>query len=265
MNRIRKTFEALKATGGKALIPYITPEYPFKGMTSPLLHILEKSGADLIEIGMPFSDPLADGETIQRSSEIAIKNGATIESILKCVSEFRRTSQLPIVLMGYVNPILHLRYDNFLAACKAAGVDAVIVPDLPPEESSDFVASSKVFGISNVFLMAPTSNDARIRQVDKLSTDFSYCVSLTGVTGSRTQIGDSGNLDSFLARVKKNTAKPFVVGFGISRSEHVQQVCKYADGAVVGSSLINAMSKSGSQDDALNSASLFFRSLRSPT
>jgi tryptophan synthase alpha chain len=265
MNRIQKTFETLKVTGRKALIPYITPEYPFKGMTTPLLQILEKSGADLIEVGMPFSDPLADGETIQRSSEIAIRNGATIETILKCVSEFRRTSQLPIVLMGYVNPILHLRYENFLAACKSAGVDGVIVPDLPPEESSDFVAASKVFGISNVFLIAPTSDDVRIREVDELSTDFSYCVSLTGVTGSRSQLGDTGNLDLFLARVKKSTSKPFVVGFGISRLEHVQQVCKYADGAVVGSSLINAMSKSASQDDALNAASLFFRSLRSPT
>jgi tryptophan synthase alpha chain len=265
MNRIQKTFEALKATGGKALIPYITPEYPFKGMTIHLLHMLENSGADLIEVGIPFSDPLADGETIQRSSEIAIRNGATIETILKNVSEFRRTSQLPIVLMGYVNPILHLRYDNFLAACKAAGVDGVIVPDLPPEESSDFVASSRLCGISNIFLIAPTSDDARIRKIDELSTDFSYCVSLTGVTGSRTQLGDTGNLDSFLARVKKNTSKPFVVGFGISRPEHVQQVCKHADGAVVGSSLINAMITSGSQDDALNAASLFFRSLRSPT
>jgi tryptophan synthase alpha chain len=141
----------------------------------------------------------------------------------------------------------------------------VIVPDLPPEESSDFVGSSEVCGISNVFLIAPTSDDARIRKIDELSTDFSYCVSLTGVTGSRAQLGGSGELDTFLARVKKNTTKPFVVGFGISRPEHVQQVWKYADGAVVGSSLINAMSKSGSQADAVNAASLYFRSLRSPT
>jgi tryptophan synthase alpha chain len=263
MNRIRKTFESLKLSGGKALIPYMTPEYPFKGMTTQLLHTLEKAGADLIEVGIPFSDPLADGETIQHSSEIAIRNGATIERILKCVSEFRITSQLPIVLMGYINPIIHLRYANFLAACKAAGVDGVIVPDLPPEESADFVAASEECGISNVFLIAPTSSDARIREIDELSTDFSYCVSLTGVTGSRTQLGDPGDLDTFLARVKENTTKPFVVGFGISRSEHVQYVWKFADGAVVGSSLINAMGNARSQSDALNDATLFLRSLRS--
>ena len=265
MNRIRKTFEALKVSGGKALVPYITPEYPFKGMTTQLLQTLEKAGADLIEVGIPFSDPLADGETIQHSSEIAIRNGATIGTILKSVSEFRRTSQLPIVLMGYINPIFHLRYDNFLAACKAAGVDGVIVPDLPPEESSDFVRASETYGISNIFLIAPTSDEARIREIDELSTDFSYCVSLTGVTGSRSQLGKSGDLDTFLVRVRENTTKSFVVGFGISCPEHVQLVWKYADGAVVGSSLINAMSKSGSQDDALNAASIFFRSLRSPT
>jgi tryptophan synthase alpha chain len=265
MNRIRKTFQALKMSGGKALVPYITPEYPFKGMTTQMLLALEKAGADLIEVGIPFSDPLADGETIQHSSEIALRNGATIETILKNVSEFRRTSQLPIVLMGYINPIFHLRFDNFLAACKAAGVDGVIVPDLPPEESSDFVASSERYGISNIFLIAPTSDDARIRKIDQLSTDFSYCVSLTGVTGSRTQLGDSGNLDAFLARIKANTTKPFVVGFGISRPEHVQQVWKHADGAVVGSSLINAIANSGSRDDALSAASIFLRSLRSPT
>ena len=265
MNGIRKTFESLKVSGAKALVPYITPEFPFKGMTTQLLLALEKAGADLIEVGIPFSDPLADGETIQHSSAIAIENGATIETILKSVSEFRRTSQLPIVLMGYVNPIFHLRYDNFLAACKAAGVDGLIVPDLPPEESSDFVASSERCGVSNVFLIAPTSDEARIREIDELSTDFSYCISVTGVTGSRTQLGHSGDLDTFLARVKRNTMKPFVVGFGISRPEHVQHVWKYADGAVVGSALINAMAKSGSRDDALDAASIFFRSLRSPT
>lgn len=263
MNRIRKTFDSLRQSGGKALIPYITPEYPFKGMTTLLLQALEDAGADLVEVGIPFSDPLADGETIQRSSEVAIKNGATIETILKSVSEFRRGSQLPIVLMGYINPILRLRYDNFLAAGRAAGVDGVIIPDLPPEESSDFVVASERCGISNIFLVAPTSSDDRIREIDELSTDFSYCVSITGVTGSRAQLGGSGDLDTFLARVRENTTKPFVVGFGISRPEHVQHVWKYADGAVVGSSLINVMGNARSQNDVLNDASLFLRSLRS--
>jgi tryptophan synthase alpha chain len=265
MNRIRKTFEMLDGSGKKALIPYVTPEYPFKGMTVPLLHALEKAGADMIEVGIPFSDPLADGETIQRSSHVAIDNGATIETILKSVSEFRRGSQVPVILMGYVNPLFHLRFDNFLSASKAAGVDGVIVPDLPPEEASEFVAASERSGMSNVFLIAPTSDDARIREIDSLSTDFSYCVSLTGVTGSRAQLGASGDIDSFLARVRKNTTKPFVVGFGISRPEHVRHVWQFADGAVVGSSLINAMATAGTVDDALRSASHFLQSLRSST
>ena len=263
MNRIRKTFESLRTSGGKALVPYVTPEYPFRGMTTSLLQTLEQAGADLIEVGIPFSDPLADGKTIQHSSEVALKNGATVGTILKSISEFRRTSQLPVVLMGYINPILHLRFENFLSACKAAGVDGVIVPDLPPEEASDFVAASDVSGISNVFLIAPTTDEARIRAIDALSTDFCYCVSVTGVTGARDQFGASGELDAFLTRVKNNTTKPFVVGFGISRPEHVQHVWKFADGAVVGSSLINVMGESASPGDALKAASLFLRSLRS--
>ena len=263
MNRIRKTFDSLKASGAKALVPYVTPEYPFKGMTTSLLQTLEQAGADLIEVGIPFSDPLADGKTIQHSSEVALRNGVTIETILKNVSEFRRSSQLPVILMGYINPILRLRFENFLSACKAAGVDGVIVPDLPPEEASQFVAASDLSGMSNVFLIAPTTNEARIRAIDALSTDFSYCVSVTGVTGARDQFGASGDLDGFLKRVKDNTTKPFVVGFGISRPEHVQRVWKFADGAVVGSSLINVMRESASPGDALKAASLFLRSLRS--
>ncbi|MBI3586688.1 MAG: tryptophan synthase subunit alpha [Ignavibacteriales bacterium] len=262
MNRIKLKFETLKSAGKKALIPYITPEFPFKGITVPLLHELEKGGADLIEVGIPFSDPLADGETIQHSSDVTIKNGISIPQILDSVKEFRTTSELPVLLMGYMNPILHFGMENFLKASRDAGVDGIIVPDLPPEEASEFKKISNSYGISNVFLIAPTTADERMRKIDELSTDFSYCVSVTGVTGARTQLGSNGSFDAFLQRVGKNVKKPFVVGFGISRAEHVSHVWQFADGAVVGSALINVLGNAHSQQEALDSAKHFLISLR---
>jgi tryptophan synthase alpha chain len=263
MSRIGKRFEGLKREGKKALIPYITPEFPFKGMTLDLLRALEDGGADLIEVGIPFSDPLADGETIQHSSERALKNGVTIPGILNAVSQFRKGSELPVLLMGYINPIVHFGVGRFLEACQSSGVDGLIIPDMPPEESEEIVLGSRRHLLSNVFLIAPTTPDGRIREIDALSTEFSYCVSVTGVTGARSQFGAGGGLDEFLVRVRKNTTKPFVVGFGISRPEHVQRVWKYADGAVVGSSLINVLGNAGSAEESLRIAKEFIRSLRS--
>ena len=262
MNRIQKKFDSLRSSGQKALIPYITPEYPFKGVTLGLLRALEEAKADLVEVGIPFSDPLADGETIQHSSELALRNGVTIELILEAVHKFRSGSELPILLMGYVNPIIRMGIEKFLASCESAGVDGLIVPDLPPEEASQIISASKAHGISNVFLIAPTTSDARMREIDSYSSDFSYCVSVTGVTGARTQFGAGAELDEFLQRVRRNTKKPFVVGFGISQRAHVQRVWELADGAVVGSSLITALGKASSEEQALQLASDFLRSLR---
>ena len=262
MNRIQKKFTSLRSSGGKALIPYVTPEYPYKGITLALLRALEEGNADLVEVGIPFSDPLADGETIQHSSEIALKNGVTVARILQAVHEFRRDSELPILLMGYVNPILRMGIGKFLEECHAAGVDGLIVPDLPPEEASEVTSLSRKYEISNVFLIAPTTSDERIREIDGYSTDFSYCVSVTGVTGARTELGSGGGLDAFLRRVRKNAQKPFVVGFGISQQAHVRRVWELADGAVVGSSLINVLGKAVSEQQALRAAVDFLRSLR---
>ena len=260
--RIHSKVESLRKSGRKALIPYITPDYPFKGITADLLCAMEGAGADLIEVGIPFSDPLADGETIQRSSEFALAQGANIRTILQSVQDFRKSSSLPILLMGYVNPILHFGIMRFCEACQTAGVDGLIVPDLPPEESAEVVSKSAQHGLSNVFLIAPTTPESRIRDIDELSTDFSYCVSVTGVTGARTQLGGDGMLDEFLLRVKRNTKKPFVVGFGISKPEHVQRVWRHADGAVVGSSLINVLANAPSARASLQAAADFLRSLR---
>jgi tryptophan synthase alpha chain len=262
MNRMQRKLNGLRNAGQKALVPYITPEYPFKGMTLGLLRALEHAEADLIEVGIPFSDPLADGETIQHSSEIALRNGVTIQGILEAVHSFRAESELPILLMGYMNPILRMGIEKFLSSCASAGVDGLIIPDLPPEEAFPLTDTSRKHGISNVFLMAPTTSDARLREIDGLSTDFSYCVSVTGVTGARTKFGADGGLDEFLRRVQKNARKPFVVGFGISSREHVERVWQYADGAVVGSSLITVLGKASTEGEALESAVEFLRSLR---
>lgn len=262
MNRIQKKFASLKGSRQKALIPYITPEYPIKGITVGLLRALEEGEADLVEVGIPFSDPLADGETIQKSSEIALRNGATIDRILQSVREFRSTSELPVLLMGYVNPIFHFGIEKFIAACQSSGVDGLIIPDLPPEEAEELRKASASHGVSNVFLIAPTTSDSRIREIDGYSTDFSYCVSVTGVTGARTQLGGESDLDDFLLRVRKNSKKPFVVGFGISSREHVQRVWKNADGAVVGSSLLKALEKSTTEAQAMSIAVDFLRSIR---
>ena len=262
MNRISNKFEQLRSQKNKALIPYITPEFPFKGITVPLLFELEKSGADIIEIGIPFSDPLADGATIQHSSELALKNGANIQKILAEVKEFRKSSELPLILMGYINPVLRFGVRNFFEECSAAGVDGLIIPDLPPEEASEIRIASKEQSISNVFLIAPTTRNERIKKIDDASTDFTYCVSVTGVTGARNQFGTNGSLEHFLQRVRENVKKPFVVGFGISTSDHVKKVWAHADGAVVGSALIDVLSKASNEKEALQKSGQFLRSLR---
>ncbi len=262
VNRIRTVFQQLQSQKRKALIPYITPEFPIEGTTVPLILGLEKAGASLIEVGIPFSDPIADGVTIQHSSHIAIQNGATIGKILESVKEARRKSDIPVVLMGYVNPILRYGMERFLRDANQCGVDGVIVPDLLPEESEEWRSLSSKYGVSNIFLIAPTTPVQRIQYLDSISTDFSYSVSVTGVTGARSSFGDAHALESFLSRVKENTVKPFVVGFGISKREQVAAMCRYADGVVVGSALLRSIENEKSVDGAVSSACAFLSSLQ---
>ncbi|HWP82776.1 MAG TPA: tryptophan synthase subunit alpha [Bacteroidota bacterium] len=261
MNRIQKKFEQLHTTGKKAIVPYITPEFPFKGITLDLLRACKEAGADMVEVGIPFSDPLADGPTIQHSSHVALSNGVTMSSILDIVREFRRQSEIPIILMGYVNPMFRRGYERFTAEASSAGVDGLIVPDLPPEEGFELKKACESAGLSIVFLIAPTTPDERMKRIDLLSTDFTYCVSVTGVTGSRESIGTNGSLDRFLQRVRLNVKKPFVVGFGISNSDQVRNVCRYADGAVVGSALIDAIGKAHNPAEAIDHTKRFLLSL----
>jgi tryptophan synthase alpha chain len=262
VNRIRTVFQQLQSQKRKAIIPYITPEFPIKGTTVPLILGLEKAGASLIEVGIPFSDPIADGVTIQHSSHIAIQNGATIRTVLESVKEARQASDIPVVLMGYVNPILRYGLERFLGDANKCGVDGVIVPDLLPEESEEWRSLSPKYGVSDIFLIAPTTPDKRIQYLDSISTDFLYCVSVTGVTGARSNFGDTHALENFLSRVKENTVKPFVVGFGISKREQVAAMCRYADGVVVGSALLRAIENEKSVEGVVKSAGAFLSSLK---
>ncbi len=252
--------ERLKAQGVQALIPYITPEYPMAGSTVPLICALADAGAAMIEVGIPFSDPLADGPTIQHSSYVAIGNGATIPKIFSAIREARTYTDVPIILMGYVNPLLHYGMERFFRDAHDCGADGTIIPDLLPDDSAEYRSLAKQYGISAIFLIAPTSTDDRIRMIDSCSTDFSYCVSVTGVTGARTSLGGQDGVEPFLTRVRSLAKKPFVVGFGISKREHVEKIFRFADGAVVGSALIDVL---GTAANPAAAASEFIHHLRS--
>jgi tryptophan synthase alpha chain len=262
VSRIREKFKLLRCEQKSALVPYLTPEFPLRGATVPLALALDHVGADLIELGVPFSDPIADGPTIQHASTVALRNGITLKKVLSLAHEIRLKSEVPIILMGYYNSFLHYRLYRFFADAHSAGIDGVIVPDLPPEESGELVAAARQNHVGTTFLIAPTTAVDRIKRIDRLSTEFSYCVSVTGVTGARKSLGEKKQLEGFLRRVEKNTRKPFVVGFGISRREQVREVCRYADGAVVGSALIRAIGQCTSVSGAVRAAERFFRSLQ---
>ncbi len=259
MNRISAAFQKYSSEKKTFVIPYITPEFPIPGVTIPLILALESAGAAMIEIGIPFSDPLADGPTIQHSSEVAIRNGASLKRVLAIVKEARTKTNIPLLFMGYVNPILNHGMGKFCADAKDAGIDGMIIPDLPPEESGEFRSLCTQHGLSNVFLIAPTSSDERIRYIDGLSTDFTYCVSVTGVTGSVNTFGS--NFDGFLTRVKNNTKKPFVVGFGIKSREQVTQISETADGVVVGSALLQAIGGEKSAEAVTAAAKQFLSTI----
>ncbi len=261
-HRIEKKFIELRTSNRKALIPYMTPEYPLRGCTLPVLRALDRAGADLIEIGIPFSDPLADGPTIQHSSMVAIGNGVTVSGIFASVREFRVESQTPVIAMGYSNSLLQYGIEDFCRDAVEAGIDGIIVPDLPPEEAENLRTCAKATGLGVIFLIAPTSSPERIRLLDELSTDYLYCVSITGVTGSRHDFGHDQNFLNFMNDVRHNTTKPFVVGFGISTREDVERIWRHADGVVVGSALIGTLRNCRSVEEAATSAGTFVKSLR---
>lgn len=246
MSRIASCMQQLKATNRKALIPYIVAGDPDAVTTLAALQAMVKAGADILEIGVPFSDPMAEGPTIQKGHERALESGMSLRKVLALVQTFRKTDdKTPIVLMGYANPIERMGYAAFADAASAAGVDGLLTVDIPPEEAHELNAELKRVGIDNIFLLAPTTTDARAKQICELATGYLYYVSLKGVTGA-------GNLDTAevrqkLAQFRSYTSLPLCVGFGIKDAESARAVSETADGVVVGSVLVNAMAESGAQ------------------
>lgn len=241
-SRITTALASLKASNRKAFAAYVVAGDPDLDATEDLIFAFEEAGASIIELGVPFSDPMADGPTIQRASERALKNGVTLESIFALVARVRRKSQIPILLMGYYNPVLQFGLKNFAAAANKASVDGALIVDLPAEESDELAAHLKKTDIDLIFLATPTSDAARLKLIKKRASGFLYYVSLTGVTGAKTL--DPKDVAMNLARIRKNVTLPILVGFGISKPEHVKKLKPLADGVVVGSAFLNVIEQS---------------------
>lgn len=238
MSRIGPTFTALAAQNRKALIPFITAGDPGKGLTVPLMHALVESGADIIELGVPFSDPMADGPVIQRASERALANKVGLKDVLAMVTEFRKSNDsTPVVLMGYANPVEHMGYQKFAQAAKAAGVDGVLTVDIPPEESAGVADVFKAAGLDPIFLLSPTTPESRVEQVAVAAGGFIYYVSLKGVTGASHL--DTAEVADKLAMVRKHCRLPVGVGFGIRDAATAEAVARIADAVVVGSRIVS--------------------------
>ena len=240
MSRIQTCLAALAAQNKKGLIPFITAGDPSPELTVPLMHALVDGGADIIELGVPFSDPMADGPVIQRASERALLKGVSLRDVLQFVREFRSVNQTtPVVLMGYANPIERMGQDAFIAHASEAGVDGVLVVDYPPEECEDFVNKMQQCNMDTIFLLAPTSTDERIVQVGKIATGYVYYVSLKGVTGSGTL--DLGAVAEMMPRIKKHVKVPVGVGFGIRDGATAKAISTVSDAVVIGSRIIQEL------------------------
>lgn len=243
MNRIQRVFEE-KEEDSKIMSLFLTAGFPDLDATVELILGFEENGADIIELGMPFSDPLADGPTIQYSSDIAIQNGITIDGIFNMVKEVRKESEIPIILMGYMNPVLRYGVDKFCLKAEEAGVDGLIIPDIPIEEGGIIEKQAKASKLNLIYLVAPNTSDERMKMADQNSEGFVYCVSVTGVTGARDGGEVSRSVNTFIERVKANiTNNPVMVGFGIKSYEDAMDIASIADGFIVGSALIDTIKK----------------------
>jgi tryptophan synthase alpha chain len=260
MSRIQARFAALARDRRKALIPYITAGDPHPSLTVPLMRALVEAGADILELGVPFSDPMADGPVIQRAGERALKHGIGLADVLRLVHQFRESdTSTPIVLMGYANPIEALGAEHFIGAARTAGVDGVIVVDYPPEECADFSALAKKDGIDPIFLLAPTSTDERIGQVARIGSGYLYYVSLRGVTGAANL--DFSEVTSKIPKIRAATHLPIGVGFGIRDADSARRIAETADAVVIGSRLIQEI-EAGSADQAVARVKAFLKPIR---
>jgi len=259
MNRIDLKFQELKAKKKKAFIAFITAGDPDLKTTEELVLAFEKAGVDIIELGVPFSDPLADGPTIQASYQRTLAKKVTLEKILTTVSHLRKKTQIPIVLMTSYNPVFHYGDEKFVQAAHKSGVDGLIIPDLPPEEAADILKITKQDDLSIIFLVAPTTKSQRMQYIVKKSSGFIYYVSLTGVTGARKQIAQS--YTEQVKAIKKSTNLPVCVGFGVSTPEQVKSISKIADGVIVGSAIVNTIAKNTGKKNLVKNVIHFIKTL----
>lgn len=260
MSRIATTFERLRKEGRKALIPFVTAGDPERAVNVPLMQALVEAGADVIELGVPFSDPMADGPTIQRSSERALAGGMSLAGILEDVGAFRRLDdRTPVVLMGYANPVEAMGIDRFAEAAAAGGVDGVLIVDCPPEEAQALRAALRARGIDLIFLVAPTTTPGRMREIAAAASGYLYYVSLKGVTGA-THL-DLAEVSSKLASLRSHTRLPIGVGFGIRDGSTARAMAGIADAVVIGSALVERIERAGAAD-AARAARQFLREIR---
>jgi len=250
MTRIKECFENLHSKGGKALVPFITVGDPDPETTLPLMQALVKGGADIIELGVPFSDPMADGPVIQRSSERALKHATSLNDVLHIVAEFRKENQTtPVILMGYLNPIEVMGYAEFAKRAGEAGVDGVLIVDLPPEESDELQSELKRHDLNQVFLLSPTTSDERLALICSKASGFLYYVSLKGVTGSNRLNVDE--VSAKIAHIRSKTGLPVGVGFGIKDAATAKAVAGFSDAIIIGSALVDRIAHFGEHKDKL--------------
>jgi tryptophan synthase alpha chain len=260
LGRIAGAFGRARAEGRPALVTYVMGGDPSASASARLALACAAGGADILELGVPFSDPIADGPTIQRAAERALAAGATVTQVLEVARAVRRKTDVPLVLMGYVNPMLALGWERFLDGCVKSGVDGLIVPDLPPEEAAELRQAARIRGMATVFLLAPTSTPARRAAVLAATTGFVYFVSVTGVTGSRAAL--PSDLGTRLDEVRAQSLCPVVVGFGVSSGAQVRALGSHADGVVVGSAIVARGAERGSPSQRAARVQRFVHSLR---
>ncbi len=259
-SRITRRFDELRAAGDLGLVAFITAGDPSLDASEAICLAMAEAGADVIELGVPFSDPVADGPTIQRSSERALRNGVNLASVLDLVKRLRKKTHVPLVLFSYFNPVLQMGLEKFATEAAAAGADGALLTDVTPEESTDYIAAMRARNLDTIFLGAPTSSDERLKSIAAVSSGFLYLISRTGVTGAKDSLAE--DLPAFLRRARRATRLPIAVGFGISLPGHVSVLGGLADAAVVGSALVSEIERAATAGDAAKAVAEKIRALK---
>jgi len=261
MSRLAETFVRLRAAGTPGLVTYVTAGDPDLAGTEGILRALDRAGADVVEVGIPFSDPLADGPVIQRATERALASGTTLLAVLGLLKRLRSELRMPVVLFSYANPVLRIGAERFGDLARDAGVDGVLILDLPIEEAGDFRVMLEARGIDTILLLSPTTSDERLRKAAALGSGFLYAISRLGVTGARSEIADGA--EDMVKRIRRVSDLPVALGFGISKPDHVRRIGQWADAAVVGSALVNVIAEAGRSPDLNTRVEEYVRWLKS--